>query len=281
MEVVIGLGRAGCNIAERFVKHPQYEVYCIDTEERKGKNFFLMKSQKSIEQYEKKTPSFKKFFSKIIKKRKDVLFIVAGGGDISGSALRILEGLKNCPTSVLFVKPDPDLINEKQKTKNKVVYGIIQEYARSGLLDKMYIVDNREVEKMIESVPIMMYNDIINDNIVSAFHMINVFKHNEAIFSNYSDELVPSARLCTVGVADFVTNENKMFFSLDMTRKIDYIYGINKTKLETEGNLLKKIKEQVSGNVTDDSVKASYTIIPTNYDYDIVYCIAASNLIQN
>ena len=30
MDAVIGLGAAGCNIADQFAKHPQYKVYKID-----------------------------------------------------------------------------------------------------------------------------------------------------------------------------------------------------------------------------------------------------------
>ena len=30
METIIGLGQAGCRIADRFTQYPQYEVYKMD-----------------------------------------------------------------------------------------------------------------------------------------------------------------------------------------------------------------------------------------------------------
>ena len=31
MKAIIGLGEAGCNIADQFAKYPQYRIYKIDT----------------------------------------------------------------------------------------------------------------------------------------------------------------------------------------------------------------------------------------------------------
>ena len=54
-----------------------------------------------------------------------------------------------------------------------------------------------------------------------------------------------------------------------------YYYAINKEKLETDGDILKKIREQIKSEV-----ETSYGIFSTNYDQDYVYTVAHSSDIQ-
>ncbi len=44
METIIGLGQAGCSIAEKFKQYPQYDVYRLDSEKRTGSKFKLLKN---------------------------------------------------------------------------------------------------------------------------------------------------------------------------------------------------------------------------------------------
>ena len=92
METVIGLGSAGCKIAEQLAEYPQYTVYRIDSEKRSGAKFKQLKKAGSHEEYEKKCPSFKRFFKDA---SAPYLFIVSGAGAVSGAALRILEQLNS------------------------------------------------------------------------------------------------------------------------------------------------------------------------------------------
>ena len=54
-----------------------------------------------------------------------------------------------------------------------------------------------------------------------------------------------------------------------------YYYAINKTKLEEDGELFKRIKEQIKNDV-----KTSYGIFATKYAEDYSYIIAHSSQIQ-
>ena len=54
-----------------------------------------------------------------------------------------------------------------------------------------------------------------------------------------------------------------------------YYYAINKEKLETDGDILKKIREQIKSEI-----ETSYGIFSTNYDQDYVYTVANSSEIQ-
>ena len=71
---VIGLGKAGCAIADKFGEHPQYKIYKIDVG-LEGERCYGIKEQPGPEEYEANTPSFKKFFGKI---SGEALFVVGG-----------------------------------------------------------------------------------------------------------------------------------------------------------------------------------------------------------
>ena len=62
---IVGLGSAGCNIAEKFARYPQYNIYKIDVGLRglKKDGVYAMPKQKTAEDYESKCPSLKNFFN--------------------------------------------------------------------------------------------------------------------------------------------------------------------------------------------------------------------------
>ena len=58
MDTIVGLGKAGCAIADKFAQYPQYQVFKIDSEgiDKDGKNNFLLEKQTHPEKYEQNTP---------------------------------------------------------------------------------------------------------------------------------------------------------------------------------------------------------------------------------
>ena len=94
MDTIIGLGKAGCAIADKFAEYPQYKIFKIDSEglDPKRKNCHLLKKQDSPEKYEKATRTMKTFFSKTTD---DILFVLSGSGIISGASLQVLKNLKD------------------------------------------------------------------------------------------------------------------------------------------------------------------------------------------
>ena len=88
---VIGLGKAGCNIAKNFNQYPEYNVYQIDVG-KEGPQCYDVKKQKGPEEYEATAPSFKKFLANV---QGEALFIIGGSGDISAMSLRIIEEIRH------------------------------------------------------------------------------------------------------------------------------------------------------------------------------------------
>jgi len=276
---VVGLGSAGCGIVDKFAQYPQYNVYKIDVGLKglKKDGIYAMPEQKSVEAYEKNCPSMKNFFKNV---NGEVLFIVCGAGNISGATLRILETIKNCRTSILYVLPDIELLSEVAQLKNKIAYNILQEYARSGLLERLYIVHNPAVESLIGSVPVVGYYEKLNEVIAYTMNMINVFKNTTPVMNTFSQP-VDFVRISTFGTFDETEKKENLLFPLDNIRERVYYYGVPSETLESDGNLLKSITEQVKKSSDKGKIKSSFGIFPTEYDQKYCFTEVHTSFIQN
>ena len=204
---IIGLGKAGCNIAEKLSQYPQYEVYYIDTSKRPG-NSLKVPTKKSPVEYEAKTRLKASFFKQI---KGECLFIVCGCETISGLTLRILEKFSEEKIEILYIKPDISLLPEIKILQEKVTFNILQEYTRSGVFEKIYIVENAKLESTLGDVQIIGYYDKLNELLVSTLHMINVYKHSKAEMDTFSTPEAP-VRISTFGVVECDTGDEKLFY---------------------------------------------------------------------
>ena len=272
---VVGLGNAGCRLAKAFSKFPQYETVSIDTHKDAT---ITIKKRNSHEEYDTHFPNLKR---KLRFSQEDVLVITAGSGQISGGILRLLEQLKNNRLSVLYIQSDLSLVSEVQKRQDKIVKNILQEYARSGLLEMIYLIDDTCVQRSIGEMSILGYYDTINQAIVNTLHMVNVFKHSEPIIGNFIN---PSeiSRIATLGVAnlDDKSDYENWFYPLTNVRDMVYYYGINEEDLKNDGTLFRKITNFVKSKAVDD-VSVSYGIYQTTYDQKYCYCIQYSSMVQS
>jgi hypothetical protein len=270
METIIGLGSAGCNIADAFARYPQYKTLKFDVD-LYGEGCYFLPKYETPEEYEAHISDFTNVFDRV---EGDVLLVLGGSGNVTGGALRLLEQLGGHRTNVLYIQPNIALLGERKRQQERLVYYVLQEYARSGLLKRLFLVSNSQLEEILGGVPVVGYHDKLNELIVSSIHMINVFNHSDFVVGNFS-EPHEIARISTFGISS-LKNEQKMFFSLDSTREMVYYYGINEERLKTDTALFKMITD----NIENHDAKASYGIYSTKYDEDYVYCVAHSSLIQ-
>ena len=274
---IIGLGSAGCNIADEFTQYPQYKTYKVDVG-IEGKRCYDVKPQKGPEEYEKNTPPMKTFFRGI---KGETLFVIGGSGDVSAMCLRIMEQIKDkCELSVLYIRPDISLLSKNKALHERATFNVLQHFARSGLLNVVYLVSNINLENILGNVPIIGYNNKINELLVSTMHMINVFKNLEPVMGTLSPA-GETKRICTVGIFDIEKNEEKLFFPLDTARERGYIYSISKERLQTESGLHKKITSQMKEKSQDENVNVSFGIFSTDYKNDYGYVLAYSPNIQS
>lgn len=272
---VIGLGNGGRAIADLFSQYPEYKIYKIDTN-ISGKNCFRLPSCSSIEEYEEKVPPFKAL-SKI---KGETVFIVCGGGNVSGAVLALLEKIKHTMPTVLYVKPDASLSPPETMLKDKVVYGILQEYARSGLLKKIILVSNSKIEELLGGLSIVEYYDSINKVIVSTLHMVNYLLTTDSVFGKMSPTREID-RISTIGVYDLEEGQENYLFNLNLPTQKIFLYAIKQEDLTTDKNLIKIIQQQTKNSYSGTELDISYKVNSTNYDTNFVYIVLNSNLIQN
>ena len=278
MDTIVGLGKAGCAIADKFAQYPQYKVFKIDSEglDSKGKNNYVIAKQDSPEDYETSVRSMKTFFKRITD---DVLFILSGSGMISGSALQILKNLKDRNVNILYIKPDLEFLGHNNILQERVVRNVLQEYTRSGLFNRIFLVDNKRIEQILGEVPIIGYYDKLNELIVSTFHMINVYNHQEAIHATPFDT-ADTTRISTLGILNVDEGEEKLFFSLDNIREKCYYYAINSKVLETDGKLLRTLTDNINKNIGKD-VRAGFQVYSTSYEQNYGYLVVNTEKTNN
>ena len=157
-------------------------------------------------------------------------------------------------------------------------FGILQNYARSNKLKKIYVVSNKSVESVVGDVSIINYWDEINNIISSTCHMVNVFENTEPLLTNSSTSK-QTVKIGTFGVVNFETEKEKLFYDLRFPRLKNYFYGVNKEALEGDKKILHKIRTFVESKSTD-ACDSGFLIYSTDYDDNYVYSVHLASFIQ-
>ena len=274
MDKILGLGTVGCNIASLFEQYAQYEVYKIDASQKTAQNFYQLNEESSPAKYENNCPDLSEFLKDL---HGELLFVVGGASKVSGASLRILEQLKNrCQINILYIQPNILSLSESRSLIAKTTFNVFQQYARSGVFNQMYIANNETIADIMGGIPVMEYYNKINEIIVSAIHMINIFDHTDSITDTFS-EPHETARISTFGLIDVEKNVEKAFFLLDNVREKRYYYAIETEKLKTDEKLHKRITEHME----KQDAKSSYGIYSTDYENDYGYFVARSSTTQD
>ena len=274
---IIGLGNAASRIAEKFRATKNYNVYTLNSEvEKNSKYKFKLKSYETPEEYEQNIPNLKKFFSTT---DEQIQFFVVGSSFSSNYSLGALEQLRDKNVDVIYIQPDSELMTGVPKMLDKIVFSILQQYSRSGLLNSFTAISNTMVEKSIGNIPIKTYYDKINESIFSTVHYVNYFNHAEPEIGMTSKPLDIN-RIRTLGLLNVKNLQEKWFYELDMERDICYYLCINKERLEKEGGLHKKIVDLLKNKPKNAFRRISYAIYETEYQ-DFGLCVAHTNAIQN
>ena len=278
MQTVIVLGKAGCNIADQLSQYPQYQIKKIDVGLKKTKTTFGLKHQDSPELYEKSNmpKGINNFLEGVMP---ETLFITSCGA-VSGASLKILQKIhKKTKLTVMYIIPQKDDLAGEKLLQNRLIFNVFQEYARSDLLDRVFLIDNSKLSDIIGPVPILKLWDSMNELVSTTYHMLNVFKNTQPVMTTQTKR-INTARVCTFGLLDPKNNEEKMFLALDIPREKSYYYGVPKKQLEEDPNLMEVIRKNLKCNVEHEKMKTTYSVHSTDYNELIAYCEKSSTLIQ-
>ena len=234
-----------------------------------------MPSLETPEEYEEGSTSFDELFSSM--NDEEILFICVGSSPLTGVALRLLETIKDKKITILYVRPDLTLLSNKAVLQEKITFNVFQQYARSGLLNKIYLVDNTRLEEILGDIPITQYYDRLNELISDTLHMINVYKHTKPVIDNKL-ELPEISRIATFGLSE-KTGVDKFFFPLKFITNQVYYYAFNSESLEKDGKIFQNIKKQIKERIALNT-KVSFGVYATEYKDNYVFCEAFTHMVQ-
>lgn len=264
--VVIGIGTAGCKIVNAFNKgHKKILI---------GQDKFP-KTCKTVEDYENKCPSLKK---ELTFSQKECWVFVCGASKTSGATLRILEKIKSKKLNVVYVTPDNLLSTPIQIKQNKVAFNVLQQFARSGLLQSLYLVSNTSLVDIAGEGPISDVYRNANLTMANIIETIDYFNKQEPVLGTIA-ETKEISRIKTFSVGALDQNEEKLLFPLDNITEIGYMYSINEDELNQENDLLMSIKDKVAQDKENDLL-SSFAIFSSPHETSFYYSIKSTHFIQ-
>ena len=277
MYTVIGLGGVGCRVAKCFDQYPQYDVVCVDDEPIDWKDKIVVKKQNSPEEYEENFKTIPKRIKDKIKE--DVIFVLSGSSLVASIALKFLYQIRSKNVTVLCVRPESDLLDQTESMHERMVFSILQEYARSGLFKNIYLTSNESSDNLVENASIKEYYPAMNNLIASVFHMVMVFDHQDPEVSNFSI-INESRRICTLGVLDIKSQSESLFFPFESSMDTRLYYGISKQTLAEDQNLQRDIIKLIKDK-NQELCKYSYGVYETQYESDFCYIKTYSSKVQD
>jgi len=278
LKKLLAIGNAATNIVEQLSEHSVYECYYINNEIKKTSKYkFSLPELSHPEDYEEMDMS--KLHKWIDKIKNTCAVFVCGASDSSAIVLKSLEKLHQAGVKmeVVYFMPEVEVLSEVKALNERMVRGVLQNYARSGLFEKICMVSNLLLEEIAGTTNVVDYYKQINHVFTSTYYMVDVFKNTKPITSTFKRPR-ESCRIYTLGISS-LNQEERLFFPFKQEVDVVYYYGINEEKLKTEENLFRTITNKVKSKITQER-KVSFGIFPTQYEDDYIYVEHFSPKIQ-
>jgi len=279
LKTILGIGTAGCNITKQLSEYPVYECYYISNEIQKTSKYkFNLAEYNGPEEYESMDMS--KLHKWVDKIKDKCTIILCGASDSTAITLRALEHLhkKGVRMDIVYFMPEIEVLSETKVLHERSVRGVLQNFTRSGLFEKICLVSNLRLEELAGSTNVFDYYSQINHVFTSTYYMLDVFKNTKPVTSTFKRPK-DTCRIFTVGLGS-VDGEERLFFPFNMEVEMVYYYGINEEKLKTEENLFRTITNKIKSKITEER-KVSFGIYPTQYEDDYIYVEMFSPKIQD
>jgi hypothetical protein len=270
---VVGIGDFCSELVNKLKSYPQYDIYTIGTENTS----FILSELKNAEEYEKNYPI--KLNSLVKDENEEITIFVDGSEAVSGIILKFLENFKNRKINICYIRSDLELLGNIEKIQDKIAFNVLQEYTRSGLFNKFIFFDKIKIEKLLDNVSILEFDESFNELVTTTSHYINVYSNIKPIISN-NIELSDISRIESYGLSEIGSLEIKWFSDLENIEEIIYYFAINSNTLKKEKKLLQTLKNQVKEK-QKDNVKISFNVYETNYVENFVYCVGRTKFIQH
>ena len=266
MTVLIGLGNAGCEIVKKFSDN--YKKITIDAGSELPE--FI-----SPEHYEEKLADYAHLLDF---EERECYFFVCGAGKVSAASLRLLELIQSKKINLIYIYPEEIMLSPTQRKLNRVAFNVFQQYARSGLLNSMYIISNEEICSFLPYYSIESMYDHINDAIVNVFESIMFYLDEKPLMGSHHEPKNIS-RIRTVEYGEFKENKKNLYFPLDNVTESCYINIVNNEDMKNNRELLDLLKNKIKEDNEND-INSSFTVFKSEYTHSFYYAIKFTHYLQ-
>ena len=267
--ILVGLGEAGKNIATLFKPHSKnYKIIILDENDGIDK-------KDSVEQYDEDPIKFKQ---RGLKSHDEAILFVCGSGKIAGASLRVLEALKDYKTTVCYIVPDLEFASKLERRRHRVHFGVLQEYARSGMIEEVIVLDNKILFEVAGHGSASNYYEKVNFFIYNTIQNLMYMKHVDPAFGRLHDKKTIS-RISTVGLGSLDSDDEKLMFNLDNITESTYMINVNEEDLDNDQNLIPTCQQIVRENKAKER-ETSFAIWMTDTDNHL-YSIHYTHFIQD
>jgi len=208
---ILGIGTAGCNVVEQLSEFSAYECYYISNEVKKSSKFkFALEELPGPEEYE--SMAMNKLHKWLEKVKGACTIMLSGACDSAAITLKAMEHLhkKGVKLDIVYFTPETEVLSDTKVMLERSVRGVLQNFARSGLFEKICLVSNLQLEKMAGSTNVFEYFSQINHVFTSTYYMMDVFKNTKPITCTFKRPK-ESCRITTIAVSS-LEGEDKLFF---------------------------------------------------------------------
>jgi hypothetical protein len=275
---IIGLGKAGCKIADLFKEYPQYNVFLLDSDDKykRKKNCFYIPPQQTAELYDANAINLAKLVESL-DEDEEVYFIVCGSGKISACSLWALKQISHRKVTIIYVKPDTSSLDNKSVLRNRAHFHILQEYTRSGVFEKMLIFDNSKMSDIIGKTSILNFYPKINRLVATSIHWYNIYMNTEPVFDTFREKYV-SSRIGTFSIVNIDNEQVIDCQEINNSNQIEYFFGVNRIRIENDEELFDKLTS-ISSSDSEESI--SFGVYPTDLEEGFSFALKTSSEIQS
>lgn len=266
MKVLIGLGKAGCDIVNKF--SDSYKKITIDAGSE-------LPEFNSPEDYEEKLTNYAHLLDF---EEPECYFFVCGAGKVSAASLRLLELVQSKKINLVYIYPEEIMLSPTQKKLNRVAFNVFQQYARSGLLNSMYIMSNEEICSFLPYYSLDTMYDYVNQAIVNVFESV-IFYLNEKPLMGSHHEPKQISRIRTVEYGEFKENKKNMYFPLDNITETCYINIVNDEDMKNNKELLELLKNKIRED-NENNINSSFVVFRSDYEHSFYYAIRFTHFLQ-
>jgi len=275
---IIGLGKAGCKIADLFKEYPQYNVFLLDSDDKykRKKNCFYIPPQQTAELYDANAINLAKLVESL-DEDEEVYFIVCGSGKISACSLWALKQISHRKVTIIYVKPDTSSLDNKSVLRNRAHFHILQEYTRSGVFEKILIFDNSKMSDIIGKTSILNFYPKINRLVATSIHWYNIYMNTEPVFDTFREKYV-SSRIGTFSIVNIDNEQVIDCQEINNSNQIEYFFGVNRIRIENDEELFDKLTS-ISSSDSEESI--SFGVYPTDLEEGFSFALKTSSEIQS